>query len=165
MIHVIDQALDEAARVAVLDYFMGFGRSTEFAWADGSLSLLLDYGSPLSNILRRVSKHIDLSGMVGCEYWSHLNTKPGWHKDTDETKLYRDNIEAFPICSIVYYPHVQNVKGGRLMFETLSIQPVTNRLVAFAPGLLHCVENFTGERLSVAVNPWSYKLESACLRG
>jgi hypothetical protein len=27
---------------------------------------------------------------------------------------------------------------------------------------LHTVEDFMGNRLSVAVNPWGYKLESAC---
>jgi hypothetical protein len=159
MLHVIDCALEEADRATIFDYFMGFGRSTEFAWADGCLDLLLGYGSPLSNILRVVNKHVDLGGMVGCEYWSHLNTKSGWHKDTDEVKLYRDSVESFPMCSIVYYPHIQNVKGGKLIFETLSIQPVTNRLVIFAPDLRHCVEDFSGERVSVAINPWDYKLE------
>lgn len=159
VVHVIDHALEEVERRVVLDYFAGFGRSTDFAWADGDLDLLLGYGSPLSNLLRKVSKHVDLSRMVGCEYWSHLNTKSGWHKDTDEKKLYRDRVEVFPICSIVYYPHVQNIKGGKLMFETASIHPITNRLVVFSPGLPHCVEDFTGERVSVAVNPWDYKLE------
>lgn len=159
MIAVFDNVLDESNRIAVLDYFLGFGRSTGFAWADGDLNSLLMYGSPLSNILRVVSKHVDLNSMVGCEYWAHLNTKSGWHKDTDETKLYRDHVEAFPLCSIVYYPHIQNLSGGKLMFETASIHPQVNRLVVFAPGLPHCVENFSGERISIAVNPWVYKPE------
>lgn len=159
MFIVLDNVLDEPSRLATLNYFAGLGESARPQWADGDFSALLDYGSPMSHLLRVVGQHVDLSRMVGCEYWSHLSTKTGWHKDTDETKLYRDGIESFPICSIVYYPHVQNLSGGRLMFETASIQPQGNRLVVFAAGLPHCVEGFNGERVSVAINPWHYKLE------
>jgi hypothetical protein len=100
--------------------------------------------------------------MVGCEYWSNLNSKTGWHKDTDETKRFRDNIESYPICSVVYYPHVNNLMGGALLFDSFSVSPLTNRLVVFAPGLLHCVQDFSGDRVSIAINPWNYKLEHAC---
>ena len=159
MLHVIDNALTEDERVAVRDYFLGFKDSTKLDWADGAFDKIVAYGSPLSKLLSIAGQFVNLNPMVGCEYWSHLNTKSGWHKDTDETKLYRDSVESFPICSVVYYPHVQNLVGGRLIFETASIQPQTNRLVIFASGLRHCVEDFSGERISVAVNPWHYKLE------
>ena len=76
--------------------------------------------------------------------------------------MYRDGVEKFPICSCVYYPEINVSLGGDLLFETMRIKPLTNRLVIFSPNMLHTVEDFMGNRLSVAVNPWDYKLESAC---
>ena len=40
----------------------------------------------------------------------------------------------------------------------IEVRPVVNRLVIFKPGLEHYVRDFTGHRVSVAVNPWSTKL-------
>jgi hypothetical protein len=162
MLHVLDGALTEAERIAVRDYFAGFGRSAKLAWADGTFKDIVAYGSPLSKILLLTNNFVGLSTMVGCEYWSNLNEKSGWHKDTDETILYRDGVEKFPICSCVYYPEINVSLGGDLLFETMRIKPLTNRLVIFSPNMLHTVEDFMGNRLSVAVNPWGYKLESAC---
>jgi hypothetical protein len=162
MVCVFDNVLSELERTTVRDYFLSFNASTKFEWADGTCREIILYGSPLSKLLQIVETHVDLSKMVGCEYWSHLNTKTGWHKDTDETFLYRDGVEKFPICSCVYYPEVDVQLGGDLVFETMRIKPVTNRLVIFAPNILHAVESFTGKRLAIAVNPWGYKLEHAC---
>lgn len=159
MLHVIDNVLDEANRFAIRDYFLGFQESTTPEWADGAYKQIVSYGSPLSKLLQVAGQYVDLSAMVGCEYWSHLNKKSGWHKDTDETLLYRDKIESFPVCSCVYYPEINISVGGDLVFETMRIKAVTNRFVIFTPSMLHTVEDFLGERLSVAVNPWSYKPE------
>jgi len=160
MLHVLDDALTEAERVAVRDYFAGFKDSTKPNWADGSFDKIIAYGSPLSKLLLIAGRYVDLTSMVGCEYWSHLNKKSGWHKDTDETKLYRDGVESFPLCSCVYYPEVDLYRGGDLVFETFRITPITNRFVVFTPSMLHTVDDFLGSRLSVAVNSWGYKLES-----
>lgn len=162
MVCVLDNVLSETERVAVRDYFLGFGDSTKPAWADGTSKQIISYGSPLSKLLKITGQYFDLSTMVGCEYWSNLNKKTGWHKDTDETILYRDGLERFPICSCVYYPEVDVSIGGDLLFETMRVKALTNRLVVFSPNMLHTVEDFLGGRLSVAVNPWNYKLESAC---
>lgn len=162
MICVIDDVLSDIEREVVRDYFLSLNASSKFYWADGSFEKIVSYGSPLSKLLLAANKYVDLSLMVGCEYWSHLNTKAGWHKDTDETFLYRDKIEKFPICSCVYYPEVKVFLGGDLVFETMRIKPITNRLVVFSPNMLHSVESFMGERLAVAVNAWNYKLEHAC---
>lgn len=162
MLHVLDDALTEAERVVVRDYFLGFGASTGANWADGSFKDIVSYGSPLSKILSITSKYVDLASMVGCEYWSHLGTKTDWHKDTDEVIYLRDGVEKFPLCSCVYYADINGLSGGDLVFKTMRVAPLTNRLVIFSPSMLHKVENFQGKRLSVAVNPWNYKLELAC---
>jgi hypothetical protein len=159
MLHVLDNALTEDERVAVRDYFLGFKDSTKPDWADGAFDKIVVYGSPLSKLLSIAGRFVNLTPMVGCEYWSHLSKKSGWHKDTDETKLYRDGLESFPLCSCVYYPHTKDLVGGSLLFDSFTVRPLTNRLVIFSPDLLHCVEDFSGERISVAVNPWHYKLE------
>lgn len=162
MVCVLDNVLSELERTTVRDYFFSLIASTKLEWVDGTCEQIVLYGSPLSKLLQVVKIHVDLSRMVGCEYWSNLNTKTGWHKDTDETVLYRDGVEKFPICSCVYYPEINVSLGGDLLFETVRVKPVTNRLVIFAPNMLHTVEDFLGDRLSVAVNFWSYKLEKAC---
>lgn len=159
MLYVIDDALDNNNRIVVRDYFLSLGGSTGSTWADGSFSDLVTYGSPLSNLLRIIGNLVGLQTMVGCEYWSHVNRKSGWHKDTDEYLLYSKGVESFPLCASVYYPEVVNLKGGGLVFETMQVTPITNRLVIFNPSLLHMVDEFSGDRLSVAVNPWHYKPE------
>lgn len=162
VLHVIDNALDEANRIAVSDYFTSIGDSINPSWVDGRFEDFIGYGSPLSYLLKIASVYADLRKMVGCEYWSHLNKKSGWHKDTDENLLYGMGVESFPICSCVYYPNVTNLSGGDLLFETMRVSPVTNRLVIFDPSLLHTVDEFAGNRLSVAINPWDYVLEAGC---
>jgi len=151
MFCILDDVLSELERTTVRDYFLSFNASTKFEWADGTCNQIISYGSPLSKLLQVIQQYIDLSEMVGCEYWSHLNTKSGWHKDTDETVLYRDGIEKFPICSCVYYPEVDVQLGGDLVFETMRIKPITNRLVVFSPSTLHAVESFTGFKLTVSI--------------
>ncbi len=159
---VIDDVLDEPNRDAVVQHFIGLRPGSGPQWAEGTYQQLLNYGSPLSKLLSEVATVFDLKEMVGCEYWSHFNAKTGWHKDTDENLFYGQNVESFPICSVVYYPYIHNLTGGDLLFETMRITPRVNRLVVFGPGLLHNVEDFSGDRLSIAINPWRYKLELRC---
>lgn len=156
MLIVLDDVLDEANRVAVRDYFASSAEARKFSWADGSLDVLCGYGSPMSNLLNVARKYFDLSGMAGCEYWAHYGTRPDWHIDKDE-ELYKisGNLSC-PICSIVYYADI-DVAGGEFMTETITVAPVTNRMLIFSPGLMHGVAKFEGTRLSVAVNPWVNK--------
>ena len=98
----------------------------------------------------------DLSSFVGYEFWTRLNTcVSGWHHDKDERLYDEQKILSYPLCSIIYYPHVYNMKGGELLLGDDKVSPKTNRMVIFAPGILHNVEEFTGERISMMVNPWS----------
>ena len=110
-------------------------------------------------ILTIASKYFDFSKIVGYEFWGQNNTKPGtWHYDKDE-KLYSKKKElVFPVCSTIYYLEVSDLVGGRLFVENDVITPKTNRLVLFPPGKYHAVEDFTGKRVSLLVNPWDHKI-------
>ena len=110
-------------------------------------------------ILTIASKYFDFSKIVGYEFWGQNNTKPGtWHYDKDE-KLYSKKKElVFPVCSTIFYLEVSDLVGGRLFVENDVITPRTNRLVLFPPGKYHAVENFTGKRVSLLVNPWDHRI-------
>lgn len=131
--------------------------STPFNWKDFTFKdaeQLSD--TAVGKLLLEVSKHFDLNEMVGFEYWVNHNVDKGWHYDTDES----DSEGRFPICSIVYYPYVNIVSGGNFVTETESIKAKQNRLLCFSPGIYHCVEPFEGQRVSIAINPWKYKVKS-----
>jgi len=103
---------------------------------------------------------VDLRNTKGYEYWTHYNTKPtDMHQDKDEVAYLKHGISRFPTCSTVFYLEVENLVGGELVFDTgVEVTPIVNRLVIFSPGLEHYVRDFTGHRVSIAVNPWSTKL-------
>ena len=68
---------------------------------------------------------------------------------------------SHPVCGIVYYLTIdENLKGGQLVFENGSrVFPKHNRLVLFDSKLKHCVEEYTGRRHSVNINPWNEKYQ------
>ncbi len=110
-------------------------------------------------ILTIASRYFDFSKIIGYEFWSHNNTKPGtWHYDKDENLYSKEKKLVFPVCSTIYYLEVSDLVGGRLFIENDAvITPKTNRLVIFPPGKYHTVEDFTGKRVSLLVNPWDHK--------
>ena len=111
------------------------------------------------SMINIAEKFYDLSSSIGYEFWTRLNTRPTrWHQDND-VKLSKRGIIKFPLCSIVYYCYVENLSGGRLFIESDIITPKTNRLVIFAPRLLHYVEDFIGDRASMLINPWNRIVE------
>jgi hypothetical protein len=156
MLIVLDDVLDEAHRQAVVSYFARGGEERKMRWEPGRVEKLDGDNSPMALLLKRAAKFFDLSRMVGSEYWAHYGTRPDWHVDKDEKLYETSGNTAHPLCSIVYYADV-DVVGGDFMTETARVKPITNRMLVFAPGLLHGVEPFTGTRLSVAVNPWANK--------
>ena len=103
------------------------------------------------------SKYYDLSSSVGYEFWTHNNTRPseGWHYDKDEFLFNATGIYEYPLCSMVYYPVVEDLKGGQLHLEYDIITPKENRLVIFPPKTYHYVEPFDGNRMSIILNSWS----------
>ena len=70
----------------------------------------------------------------------------------------KQGVTRFPLCSMVYYVMVDNLRGGKLHIEDEVITPKTNRLVIFSPGKYHCVEPFIGSRTTYCINPWDVKL-------
>lgn len=116
------------------------------------------YSEPLEwqmNILYEANKFFDLSNIIGFESWGHTISRPDWHIDHDEL-AFKNGYDENPICSIVFYPHVDLISGGEFVTKTEKIQPKTNRAIFFSPKILHTVESWQGERMSVAINPWSY---------
>ena len=101
----------------------------------------------------------DLSSCMGYEFWSHNNTTPrGWHIDQDEQLNGITGQTRFPLCSMIYYLKIDNLRRGKLHIEDDIITPKSNRLVIFSPQLNHCVEPYMGDRIALCVNPWSTKL-------
>lgn len=156
MLIVLDNVLEEVKLKAVANYFRSIP-SKDQQWIDKLYKELEHDISPIYLLLKEASKFFNLSSMVGCEYWSHNGTRPEWHIDKDEVLMQQTGKLSTPICSLVYYSEVQNLEGGWFMTEAERIKPKTNRLIIFSPGLYHGVEHYTGERISIAVNPWSAK--------
>lgn len=156
MLAILDDVLDEKHRQAVIGFFTASEEARGIKWHPCVADELRSDQSPLALLLKKASNYFDLSSMVGSEYWAHYGTRPDWHVDKDEKLYEQSKVFKYPICSIVYYADI-NVVGGNFVTETSMIKPVTNRMLIFSPNLLHCVEPYTGTRLSVAVNPWSDK--------
>ena len=112
-----------------------------------------------NSLIHLTNEFIDISSCVGYEFWTRLNTcVGGWHRDKDEELYKRENVLSYPLCTILYYPHVKNLTGGQLLLEDDIIMPKPNRMVIFASGMFHNVKEFTGERTAMIINPWSKKL-------
>lgn len=156
MLIVVDDVLSKES-LEVVQAFFAIPASRDMQWVDGELETLLAFRSPLADILTQVARVFDLTSMSGVEQWAHHGTKPNWHIDKDETLAKLTGEIAMPICSIVFYADVQVLEGGKFMTDSIAITPKTNRLVAFGPGVRHGVEDYTGTRMAVAVNPWAAK--------
>ena len=103
-------------------------------------------------------KYFNLDQCVGYECWSQTNSAPtDWHYDKDEDLAAKGTL-SFPLCSMVYYVHVDKLQGGQLHLENDIITPKKNRLVIFSTGIYHGVSPYQGERVSFLVNPWDRRL-------
>jgi hypothetical protein len=105
-------------------------------------------------LINIAGKYFDMSKAVGYEMWSNKQAL-GKHIDKDERRA-KNGILSYPICSIVYYPIIENLVGGLLCMDDLTITPKQNRAVIFGPRVLHWAEKFTGKRLAIAINPFDY---------
>ena len=162
-VHVIDDALDKDSNVAVCRSAI----EHEGKWAPpiDDLDIYwfdMDQDHPCKKecmtLLEIGGKYIDISSAIGYETWIRINTRPaGWHCDQDDRMNLTQNKTSYPLCSMVYYPYVdEDLKGGKLEFEDgRKFTPKTNRLIVFGPGIRHNVEeNYIGDRISLALNPW-----------
>jgi hypothetical protein len=106
-------------------------------------------------LLDIANKYIDISDAIGCEM--HLNHfPPTRHYDKDEVLCSTTGQFIFPLCSIVWYSHI-DMDGGEIFFpdKDVIVKPVTNRMIVFSGNLLHDGNDFKGIRKSVGINPWS----------
>jgi hypothetical protein len=123
---------------------------TNDTWFDKGKNNFIDI------IIDQCSKYFDLSGMIGYEMHKNI-IGPDYHQDKDELLFLTKGIKSFPLCGIVYYPLIENLSGGELKFENLSVKPINNRLVIFSPSLPHMVNPHKGTRISLGINPWNSK--------
>ncbi len=162
-VHVIDDALGKDVNVSVCRTVVELNGKwappiddLDIYWFDW------DQDHPCKEacmtLLEIGGKYIDISSAIGYETWIRINTRPaGWHCDQDDRLNLTQNKTSYPLCSMVYYPFVaDDLEGGRLVFEDgRIIEPKTNRLVVFGPGIRHNVEeDYIGDRISFALNPW-----------
>jgi hypothetical protein len=152
---IVDDYLKESLIVEVLDNLKNNNISE--TWFDKNQSHT--YSLLCQTLLFESSKYYDLKNYSGYEFWTQNNTKPRtWHVDKDEYCHFNTGIYKFPICTVVFYLKVNNLSGGTLCLKDCNIVPKTNRLIIFSPGIWHNVEEFTGERVSIIINPWDEKL-------
>jgi hypothetical protein len=114
----------------------------------------------VDEMLKIAGKYFDLSEAIG--YEMHKNVTGGdykleYHIDKDEQLFSTTGILSLPLCSIVYYPKIEDMQGGDLVFDDLMLKPITNRFVMFSSHLPHGVKDHSGSRLSVGINPWKEK--------
>ena len=113
------------------------------------------------NALNIVKKYYsEVKNIKGYDFWAHYNTRPKeWHYDKDENAYLKYGIERFPLCSIICYLEVDLQEGGKLLVEPgIEIEARTNRMIILAPGTYHFVEEYTGERIGININPWCTKV-------
>ena len=156
MIQIIDDVLSED-EVKEFEKHIG---SDKFNKIDNIVQFNeIKFAHPL---LKYVSRHFDLTKCCGYEIWQHNKTEGSlpWHYDQDESLYFRSGkkIIQHPVCRVVYYLKIDNLKGGGLLFENNErVSPKQNRMVLFDAKLKHCVEKYTGRRHSVNINPWNVK--------
>jgi hypothetical protein len=155
MLIVIDDVLNETVRHSIANHFVNDPQTRMTRWLNKEEIGL----TPLVYLVEIAKNYFNLESLAGCEYWAHYGTKPDWHVDKDELLMKRTGKLATPIISMVYYAEVKDLIGGKFMTKTETIIPVANRLIMFSPNVLHGVEEYTGTRLSVAINPWLVKPE------
>lgn len=151
---ILDNFLEEPLALEVL-HNLGDSNISE-TWFDKEQDHT--YSKFCEVLLEESKNYYDLSNYIGYEFWTQNNTKPAdWHVDKDEQTYIKTQNFVLPICTIVYYLKVNNLLGGNLDLVDCSVVPKTNRVVIFSPGMWHKVDDFSGERISILVNPWNCK--------
>jgi hypothetical protein len=110
----------------------------------------------IDEMLKLAGKYFDLSEAIGYEMHKNMYSLD-YHIDKDEHLYNTTGILSLPLCSIVYYPKIENMQGGDLVFDDLMLKPIANRFVMFSSHLLHGVKDHSGTRISIGINPWKEK--------
>ena len=143
---ILDNVFTDHIRETILNFSYGNGT---IVWKNAGTAevhyLILDI----------CKDYFDLSSMIGYELWRNLSP-PGYHLDKDENLYKRTKQLKFPLCSIVYYPLVENLVGGEFCTEdNIKFIPISNRLLIFGPGLGHKVTPVeSGKRIAISMAPW-----------
>ena len=153
-IKVEDALYTDIDRLFIYNTYCNNNKSSSLRWIDKN-----DLPDCFKNLVKFASKEFDLSNVAGYELWTHYNTKPEWHYDKDEYLFHETGLMKFPICSIVYYPFVDSLIGGKFITEDIAITPKTNRGITFSSGVYHNVEPYNGQRFSLLLNAWNYKIK------
>ena len=154
MIHVIDDVLSEDELKEFEEQVIGLN----------NIDLLVQFEQIkfVHPLLEVASQYFDLTKCCGYEIWQHNKTEGSlpWHHDRDEILYAKKKIASHPVCGMVYYPRIENLKGGELVFENdEKVSPKKNRMVLFDATLKHCVKEYTCRRHSVNINPWNEKYQ------
>lgn len=99
-------------------------------------------------------EYFDLSEAIGYEMWCNLS-QLHMHQDKDERKIEK-GILSLPLCSIVYYPLVNIVSGGKFITDCLNYTPKQNSLIIFTSSIFHMSSFYNGKRMAIAINPFTY---------
>jgi len=157
MLIVLDNVLTESEMFAVRNIVNADPAIKTMRWIDGDYATAEANPSPIAKLLSIANRYFDVTGMCGAEFWAHNGTRPDWHVDKDEKLHEMSGNLSYPICSIVYYAEVDGLKDGQFMTDTINVTPINNRMLVFAPGIMHGVQPYEGTRVSLAVNPWTTK--------
>lgn len=149
---VIDSFLKENERLEVYNKYSNNKQPLQYMWFEKE-----DLPEVFNSMISEIANDYDLSNVIGYELWTHYNSIADWHFDKDETLFNTSKIIKLPVCSIIYYPLINNLIGGKLLMTDVNITPVTNRLVVFSPEVFHKIDHYTGERFSLMINPWNEK--------
>ena len=166
MIHTLTVLDDIFDNEALLDFLT---KSIHYHADGAKWTYITDSEVYIKHLIDTTSKYYDTSKIVGYETWVHNSTRPegdegdGWHYDRDELSYHVRKVFRFPIFTAVFYLKVKNLVGGRILIGNNKIIPKENRLIIFGPGYKHAVEEFSGERISIVINPWNRKLEQYTL--
>jgi hypothetical protein len=118
----------------------------------------------MQKITSLAESYFDLDSCVGYEWWVHSEGSlppRGWHLDLDENLWINNKNLKFPLCSIIYYPLIQDLQGGHFLTQDVKITPKTNRAIFMDKGEWHNVAPYQNGRYAILINPWGYKLEWA----
>jgi hypothetical protein len=149
---VIDNFLSKKNYKTITKTFTKLKGNIPVRWAE------TDYRKHV--FLIEAAKTYDFTKYKGFEEWSQNNTQCNPHVDKDEGYYQKTGKFRYPICSLIFYIEVKNLRGGELILAGDIIKPKSNRLVIFDPGLHHSVESFKGTRRVFLVNPWTHKPEA-----
>ena len=167
MIQVIDNFFDQSVCEEITSrLYAKANLNSRFKFVRKTL-IECESSNLFSDICISLAKNFfSLESMVGYEIWYNIDNKPStWHLDKDETLNMKHKIMRYPFCSIIFYPFV-NCAGGRFLFKENinddafhTIEIKTNRILLVPPGILHNVEEFKGNRISIVICPWDYEVE------